>query len=233
MTASERILIVDDDPALRQLVANTLRQEGYQMLTAADGQEGLRQIFQGHPDLVVLDVKMPTMDGWTVCERIREVSNIPIIMLTAEGDPEEIVKGLDLGADDYLVKPFDMNVLLARVRANLRRAASEPSVAKRSVVYSDSHLTINFDEHRVVVDGEPVRLTPTEFNLLAHLVEAAPRIVPYRELLQNTWGFEYIDDIDYLRVYIWHLRRKLEPNPKTPTYIINELGVGYRFEPQR
>ena len=125
-----------------------------------------------------------------------------------------------------------MNVLLARVRANLRRAASEPAVARKSVVYSDDHLTVNLEEHRVTVNGEPVRLTPTEFNLLTHLVEAAPRIVPYRELLQNTWGFEYIDDIDYLRVYIWHLRRKLEPNPKSPTYIINELGVGYRFERQ-
>src|SRR5690606_3793897 len=199
MTANEKILIVDDDPALRQLVANTLRQEGYVPITAADGQEGLRQLYQAHPDLIVLDVIMPTMDGWTVCQRVREVSNVPIIMLTAQGDPEEIVKGLDLGADDYLVKPFEMNVLLARVRANLRRAASEPAIAKKSVVYSDDRLMINLEEHRVTVNGEPVRLTPTEFNLLAHLVEAAPRIVPYRELLQNTWGFEYIDDIDYLR----------------------------------
>lgn len=232
MTTHEKILIVDDDPALRQLVANTLRQEGYHLIIAADGQEGLRQLYQAHPDLIVLDVKMPTMDGWTVCARVREVSNVPIIMLTAEGDPEEIVKGLDLGADDYLIKPFEMNVLLARVRANLRRAASEPVIGTKNVVYSDDHLTVNLEEHRVTVNGEPVRLTPTEFNLLTHLVEAAPRIVPYRELLQNTWGFEYIDDIDYLRVYIWHLRRKLEPNPKSPTYIINELGVGYRFERQ-
>jgi len=189
-------------------------------------------MYQGHPDLLILDIIMPAMDGWTVCQRVREVSNIPIIMLTAQSEPEEIVKGLDLGADDYLVKPFEMSVLLARVRANLRRAASEPTVMRRNVVYSDDYLTVNFDEHRVTVRGEPVRLTPTEFNLLAHLVEASPRIVPYRELLEQTWGFEYIDDIDYLRVYIWHLRRKLEPNPKEPTYIINELGVGYRFEQQ-
>jgi len=232
MTSHATILIIDDDLALRQLVASTLKQEGYQVLTAADGQEGLRQMYQGHPDLLILDIIMPAMDGWTVCQRVREVSNIPIIMLTAQSEPEEIVKGLDLGADDYLVKPFEMSVLLARVRANLRRAASEPTVMRRNVVYSDEYLTINFDEHRVTVRGEPVRLTPTEFNLLAHLVEASPRIVPYRELLEQTWGFEYIDDIDYLRVYIWHLRRKLEPNPKEPTYIINELGVGYRFEQQ-
>jgi len=232
MTAHATILVIDDDLALRQLVASTLKQEGYQVLTAADGQEGLRQMYQGHPDLLILDIIMPAMDGWTVCQRVREVSNIPIIMLTAQSEPEEIVKGLDLGADDYLVKPFEMSVLLARVRANLRRAASEPTVMRRNVVYSDDYLTVNFDEHRVTVRGEPVRLTPTEFNLLAHLVEASPRIVPYRELLEQTWGFEYIDDIDYLRVYIWHLRRKLEPNPKEPTYIINELGVGYRFEQQ-
>lgn len=232
MTAHATILVIDDDLALRQLVASTLKQEGYQVLTAADGQEGLRQMYQGHPDLLILDIIMPAMDGWTVCQRVREVSNIPIIMLTAQSEPEEIVKGLDLGADDYLVKPFEMSVLLARVRANLRRAASEPTVMRGNVVYSDDYLTVNFDEHRVTVRGEPVRLTPTEFNLLAHLVEASPRIVPYRELLEQTWGFEYIDDIDYLRVYIWHLRRKLEPNPKEPTYIINELGVGYRFERQ-
>ncbi len=232
MTAHATILVIDDDLALRQLVASTLKQEGYQVLTAADGQEGLRQMYQGHPDLLILDIIMPAMDGWTVCQRVREVSNIPIIMLTAQSEPEEIVKGLDLGADDYLVKPFEMSVLLARVRANLRRAASEPTVMRGNVVYSDDYLTVNFDEHRVTVRGEPVRLTPTEFNLLAHLVEASPRIVPYRELLEQTWGFEYIDDIDYLRVYIWHLRRKLEPNPKEPTYIINELGVGYRFEQQ-
>ncbi|HMM27909.1 MAG: response regulator transcription factor [Chloroflexota bacterium] len=233
MSSHAKILIIDDDPALRQLVASSLQTAGYQLLTAGDGQEGLRQMYHSHPDLIVLDVNMPAMDGWTVCQRVREVSNVPIIMLTAQSDPEEIVKGLDLGADDYLIKPFEMGVLLARVRANLRRAASEPTLLKRGIVYSDDYLAVSFEDHRVTVQGDPVRLTPTEFNLLAHLVEASPRIVPYRELLQQTWGFEYIDDIDYLRVYIWHLRRKLEPNPKEPTYIINELGVGYRFDQQR
>jgi len=233
MVSYEKILIIDDDPALRQLVVNSLQTAGYQLLTAPDGQEGLRQLYHNHPDLIVLDVNMPTMDGWTVCQRVREVSNVPIIMLTAQSDPDEIVKGLDLGADDYLIKPFEMSVLLARVRANLRRAASEPTLTKRNIVYSDDYLAVSFEDHRITVQGEPIRLTPTEFNLLAHLVKASPRIVPYRELLQQTWGFEYIDDIDYLRVYIWHLRRKLEPNPKEPTYIINELGIGYRFDQQR
>jgi len=228
----KKILLVEDDDTLRTTLAYNLQKEDYTVVQTGDGADALSLAREEDPDLIVLDVIMPTMDGWTVCQRVREVSNVPIIMLTAQSDPEEIVRGLDLGADDYLVKPFEMSVLIARVRANLRRAASEPVVAKKSVVYSDDHLMINLEEHRVTVNGEPVRLTPTEFNLLAHLVEAAPRIVPYRELLQNTWGFEYIDDIDYLRVYIWHLRRKLEPNPKSPTYIINELGVGYRFERQ-
>ncbi len=232
MANSARVLIIDDDRAMVGFVSSTLQKEGYQPVAAYDGQEGLRQMYQNRPDLIILDINMPTMDGWVVCQRVREVSNIPIIMLTARDEPEEIVKGLDLGADDYILKPFEINVLLARVRANLRRAASEPTHFKRNVLYSDDYLMINLDEHRVSLQGETIRLTPTEFNLLATLVDAAPRIVTYRELLEQVWGFEYIDDIDYLRVYIWHLRRKLEPNPKEPTYIANELGVGYRFEKQ-
>lgn len=232
MTAKTTVLVIDDSRPMVDLISNALSQDGYDILTANDGPEGLRQMYQGRPDLIILDINMPTMDGWTVCQRIREVSNIPILMLTARSDPDEIIKGLDMGADDYILKPFQITVLMARVRSNLRRASSEPTMFKKTVVYSDDYLTINLEEHRISVKGEPVRLTPTEFNLIAHLIDAAPRIVPYRELLERVWGFEYIDDIDYLRVYIWHLRRKLEPNPKEPTYIINELGVGYRFEKQ-
>jgi len=231
MAGQATVLIIDDDPATVQLVSEALKQ-AYAVVTAPDGQDGLRQMFHHHPDLIILDINMPTMDGWTVCQRVREVSNIPIIMLTARDDPEEIIRGLDLGADDYILKPFELSVLLARVRANLRRASSEPAILKAEVVYSDSHLTVNLEEHRVTVRGKPVRLTPIEFDLLARLVHAAPRIFPYRDLLEQVWGFEYIDDIDYLRVYIWHLRRKIEPDPRNPTYIINELGVGYRFDRQ-
>jgi two-component system KDP operon response regulator KdpE len=230
MTDQPTILIIDDDRPMVNLILETLKSAEYRIITAYDGQEGLRQMYEHRPNLIILDIKMPTMDGWTVCQRVREVSNVPIIMLTAQDDPEEIVKGLDMGADDYMIKPFDINVLLARVRANLRRAAAEPTLMKTSVVYTDEYLMVNLEEHRVTVDGEAVRLTPTEFNLLARLVDNAPRIVPYRELLEQVWGFEYIDDIDYLRVYIWHLRRKLEPDPKQPSYIINELGIGYRFD---
>jgi two-component system KDP operon response regulator KdpE len=233
MTSSTTtVLVIEDDPSTAQMVAEALEHDNHIVGVARDGQAGLREMYALQPNLIILDINMPLMDGWTVCQRIREVSNIPIIMLTAQDAPEEIIKGLDMGADDYIVKPFEMKVLLARVRANLRRAASEPTLFKRDILYSDDYLTVNLEEHRVTVEGEPVRLTPTEFNLIALLVDSAPRIVPYRDLLEQVWGFEYIDDIDYLRVYIWHLRRKLEPDPKEPTYIINELGVGYRFEKQ-
>jgi two-component system KDP operon response regulator KdpE len=232
MAGRTKVLIIDDDRSLVDLVTSALAQDQYEVLSAYDGQEGLRQMYQNHPSLILLDINMPTMDGWIVCERVREVSNIPIIMLTARGEPEEIVKGLDLGADDYILKPFEMHVLKARIRANLRRATSEPVAIRQAILYSDGYLTINLEERRVLVQGEAVRLTPTEFNLLAQLVDNAPRILSYRDLLEQVWGFEYIDDIDYLRVYVWHLRRKIEPNPKEPTYIVNELGVGYRFEKQ-
>ncbi len=230
MSAQPTVLIIDDDVMHLNMVKDALQAADYQVLTAADGQAGLRALYKAHPDLVLLDVNMPAMDGWTVCERIREVSNVPIIMLTARDAPEEVIRGLDLGADDYIAKPFELGVLLARVRANLRRAASGPTQLDSGEGYHDEHLTIDLEERRVRVQGELVRLTPTEFNLLALLVSHAPRTVPYRELLEQVWGFEYIDDIDYLRVYVWHLRRKLEPDPKNPIYILNELGVGYRFE---
>jgi two-component system KDP operon response regulator KdpE len=227
------VLVIEDDKASSQLVATALRQDGYNVIAAYDGQEGLRLMYKSRPDLIVLDINMPAMDGWTVCQRVREVSNLPIIMLTARSEPDEIVRGLDMGADDYIIKPFQINVLLARVRSNLRRAATAPTMFKKDVVYSDNHLSVNLAERRVTVNGEAIRLTPTEFNLLANLVDAAPRVVPYRDLLQEVWGFEYIDDVDYLRVYIWHIRRKIEPNPREPHYIINELGVGYRFDKQQ
>jgi DNA-binding response OmpR family regulator len=232
MAANITVLVIDDDPMAVQMVSEAFRLENYHVLSAPDGPQGLRRMYENHPDLIILDINMPAMDGWTVCQRIREVSNVPIVMMTAQDSPEEVIKGLDLGADDYVTKPFEITVLMARVRATLRRAAAEPAIFRKDILYSDDHLTINLDERRVTVQGKPVRLTPTEFNLLAYLVDSAPRIVSYRELLEQIWGFEYIDDIDYLRVYIWHLRRKLEPDSREPIYIINELGVGYRFDRQ-
>jgi len=226
-----KILIVDDDPDSIELVESGLQIEGYQTITANDGQEALQVFFSSQPDLLVLDITMPKLNGYEVCRRVREISDVPIIMLTALGREEDIVKGLDLGADDYLTKPFRVGELLARIRANLRRAQTDP-LPIEALTYSDDYLSIDLDARRVTVKGEVVKLTPTEYKLLAMLVKNKGRLLEFRQLLEGVWGFEYIDDIDYLRVYVWYLRRKLEPSPQSPVYILNELNVGYRFEPQ-
>lgn len=228
---NDKILLVDDDPSLLELIQYNLEGEGFRVVTAKDGQAGVRLFFTDRPDLVILDVAMPKLDGYQVCERIREMSDTPVIMLTARGREEDIIKGLDLGADDYLTKPFRVNELLARVRATLRRARMKPEVVE-TLTYSDDYLSIDLDAHRVTIQGEPVKLTAIEYKLLAFLVKHKGRLLEFRQILENVWGFEYIDDIDYLRVYIWHLRRKIEPDSKNPIYLINELNMGYRFEPQ-
>lgn len=226
-----KILIVDDDPMLSELIGYNLESEGYTIVRAQDGREGLQKFEAEQPDLVILDVSMPKLNGWEVCERIRAVSDTPVMMLTAQGREEDIVRGLDLGADDYLTKPFQVRVLLARIRAALRRAHLSPEPEPK-VTYADDYLVVNLADRRVIVDGEITKLTPTEFKLLAFLVENRGRILTFRQILENVWGFEYIDDIDYLRVYIWHLRKKIERDSKNPVYLLNELSTGYRFAPQ-
>jgi len=226
-----KILIVDDDPMLSELIGYNLESEGYAIVRAQDGREGLAKFETEQPDLVILDVSMPKLNGWEVCERIRAVSDTPVMMLTAQGREEDIVRGLDLGADDYLTKPFQVRVLLARIRAALRRAHLSPE-PKPEITYADDYLVIDLADRRVTVDGEVTKLTPTEYKLLAFLVENKGRILTFRQILENVWGFEYIDDIDYLRVYIWHLRKKLERDSKNPVYLLNELSTGYRFVPQ-
>ncbi len=227
---STTILLVDDDPVLSELVSYILKAEGYTAVVANNGEDGLRKFQSTSPDLVVLDVTMPEMDGFEVCRRIRRTSSVPVIMLTAQGAEDSIVKGLDMGADDYVTKPFQLKPFMARVRANLRRA-NDPQPQFGKVTYSDDYLTVDLEAHKVTVNGEPVKLTPTEYKLLAVLVKNRGRILEFRTLLEQVWGFEYIDDIDYLRVYIWHLRRKIEPDPKNPVYLHNELSLGYRFDP--
>jgi len=229
---AERVLVVDDDLSLLELVEYNLKVSGYQTITATDGQAGIRAFFSDRPDIVILDVAMPKLDGYQVCQRIREMSNTPVILLTAKGREEDIIKGLDLGADDYLVKPFRVGELLARVRATLRRTQTELEQGDSAVSYKDDYLSIDLNSHRIEVDGQLTKLTPTEYKLLATLVKNKGRLLEFRQLLEAVWGFEYIDDVDYLRVYIWHLRRKIEPDPKSPIYLANELNTGYRFEPQ-
>jgi len=202
------------------------------LLKASNGQEALRLLFDQRPDLVLLDVVMPRMDGWQTLGRIRDVSDIPIIMLTGRRRAEEdIVRGLDCGADDYLLKPVGNRELVARVRATLRRTELSPSAdAKREITYSDGFLTVDIAERKVMVNGGRVKLTPREFRLFALLVENAGRILTHKQILEKVWGWEYTDDLDYVRIYISHLRQKIEPDPMLSRYIITEPGVGYCFQ---
>jgi two-component system KDP operon response regulator KdpE len=229
---AKKILVVDDEPNFVSLVRTTLTHKGYEVLTAGEGQEALQLLFAHKPDLVLLDVMMPKMDGWQTCSRIREISDVPIIMVTGKQKSEEdIVLGLDYGADDYLIKPVGSKELVARVRAILRRAELAPSVAaERKITYSDGLLTADIAERKVILSGKQVKLTPTEFRLFALLLENAGRVLTHKQLLEKVWGWEYVDDIDHIRIYIWHLRQKIEPDPAQPRYIITEPGVGYYFQ---
>ena len=226
----DKILVVDDSPNLLRGLRDSLAQEGYPVVTASDGREALRLVYAEQPDLIVLDVMMPEIDGWQVCQRVREMSDVPIIMLTAKAERKDIVKGLDLGADDYLVKPFDVQELLARVRAALRRART--TLVSPEEGYSDDYLSINLDDRRALVNGELISLTPTEYKLLTLLVRNKGHVLTFRHILESIWGPEYVNETDYVRTYIWQLRCKLEPDPKNPRYLLNELDVGYRFQPQ-
>lgn len=226
-----KILIVDDEQNIREQLSKRLRREGFTVFTGANGLEGLRQFHMERPDLVVLDIVMPEMDGLTVCQRIREVAETPIMMLSANAITEEdVVRGLTAGADEYLEKPVGMDAFVARVRALLRRAAMVSSEDEKS--YADGHLMIDLKRRQVYVRGVKEHLTPTEFKLLAVLLENAGRVVSQRELLEQVWGQEYAEDLYYPRVYISQLRRKIEPDPANPTYILTEHRVGYRFEKQ-
>ena len=228
---NKMVLVMDDDLRFIRLVVEVLTQEKYQVITANSGQEGLRLLFEHRPDLVLLDVVMPNMDGWQVCERIRDISDVPVIMLTGKRvDEEDVVRGLEHGADDYLIKPVGNKELIARIRAVLRRTdLAATSHKKKPLVYSDSFLSADIGNRRITVDGKPVKLTPREFRLFSLLLENAGRILTHQQLLEKVWGWEYTDDVDYVRIYISHLRHKIEPTPAKPRYIITESGIGYYF----
>jgi DNA-binding response OmpR family regulator len=228
---ARKIMVVDDEPVQRKLLDKVLTGHGYEVLHARNGQESLRLLFEKKPDLVLLDVLMPGMDGWQTCSCIREITDIPIIMLTGKKNSEDdVVRGLECGADEYLAKPVGNRELLARVHSALRRA-EQPSYLekKRKTTYSDGYLLIDVDERRIEVEGKRLRLTPREFRLLALLVENADHVLTHQQVLEKVWGWEYIDDVDYVRIYISHLRQKLEADPSQPIYILTEPGVGYSF----
>lgn len=228
MTQSRRILVAEDEAPLRDFISRNLRARGYTVVEATNGIEALALWESESPHLLVLDIMMPRMDGLEVCRRIRERSTAPIVVLTALDAESDKVMALDLGADDYLTKPFGVEELLARVRAALRRTqwhSDMPAPGARAF----GPLEIDLDGHQVRRDGTEIRLTPTEFALLAQLVTHAGKLLTHRQLLQRVWGREYGDEAEYLRVYIGRLRHKLEPDPANPRYLLTEPGVGYRF----
>ncbi|SRR5579875_809669 len=222
------ILVADDDPQLLRLVARNLEMEGYQVQTATDGQEALDQITDEPPDLAILDVMMPRLDGFAVCQRVREFSSLPIMILTARGADGDKVRGFDLGADDYLTKPFSVGELLGRVRAILRRSQmSGDSPHATQARSSIGDLTIDFAQRLVTRNGREIILTPIEYRLLAYLAQNAGRVITQDLLLEHVWGDEYVGESHLLQVNINRLRRKLEDDPAHPRYILTKTGIGY------
>lgn len=228
--AGKTILLIDDDATLRELLADQLHTAGYHTLAAADGSIGLRLAAEAGPDLIVLDVMMPGMSGWEVCERVRAQpgakSRMPIILLTAKGEEFDKLRGFRLGVDDYVTKPFSFAELVARVGALLTRAQFAP--AAHSLTSSD--LTIDFDQKHVAVNGRLIELTPTEYRLLEALARYPQRTVPAETLLTEVWGLEYAGEVEHVKHYIWALRSKIEVDPGDPKHILTERGFGYRFE---
>lgn len=228
MSRKATILVVDDEPHVLRLIKANLESSNYKVLTAGDGAEAARIVESELPDLVLLDIMLPKMDGYAVCSRIREFSNVPVIMLTARSSQVDLVHGFEVGADDYLTKPFDVTELLMRVQAVLRRSKWPEEVVTRQS-FRSGPIEIDFAQHRVTRDGQPVKLTPTEYRLLAYMASNTNRVIVHRELLRAVWGPEYGEETEYLRVYVRYLRQKLEPDPSTPRYILTQPGAGYMF----
>ena len=226
--AKPTILIVDDEPRMVRFVKMNLDLEGYLTLEANNGMQALEKVRNHQPDLVLLDVEMPGMDGFETLHRIREVSDAPVIMLTVRSDEDDRIKGLDLGADDYITKPFSPRELSSRIRAVLRRF-EQPGRLQDQIIAIDDRLQVDLQRRQVIVDGERIGLRPTEYRLLYHLIQNAGWVVPHETLLTKVWGHEYIDDNHLLRLYITYLRQKIEPDLANPRYIFTERGLGYRF----
>ena len=227
-TAPQIILVVDDEARMRRFIRMNLELEGYQVVEAENGIQALDQIRKYTPDLIIMDVMMPEMDGFETLGMLREISTVPVVLLTVRSDEEDITRGLNLGADDYITKPFSPRELNSRAAAVLRRA-SWPSPPPRTVLKIDDRLSVDFNRHQVIVDGERIDLRPTEYRLLYVLLQNAGWVVPHETLLAKVWGYEYRDETPYLRLYVNYLRKKIEEDPANPKYILTERGVGYRF----
>jgi len=228
MTA--KLLLVDDAQAANVLLQRVLAQDGYEVRIASNGIEGLRLAYDFRPDLILLDVMMPGMDGWTMLQRLREFSDVPVVMLTALASGENLIDGLDGGADDYLTKPFSMAELKARIRAVLRRTTERPTPRPRSLQFDGGRLIIDPPSQQVLVDGQVVGLTPTEYRLLLCLAYNAGHVLTIDQILENVWGPGYEDSEANVKLYIWYLRRKIETDPRNPRYVLTKRGGGYYLD---
>jgi two-component system, OmpR family, KDP operon response regulator KdpE len=222
------ILMVEDEAGLRNAVRIYLEMEGYRVVTAVNGEEGLEKVRQDLPDVILLDVMLPGIDGFETLRRLRRFSAAPVLMITAKGDENDVVKGLRLGADDYVRKPFGQAELASRIQAVLRRTSAAATEDDTAIVVDD-YLTLDFVRHEVYAGGEKVQFRPTEYRLLYHLATNPGRVQTYEQLLAKVWGPEYRDEDNYVRLYITYLRKKIEPDPAHPRYILTERGLGYRF----
>ena len=231
MSQPPRILVVDDEPQIGRVLRTGLKTHGYDVRVAADGLSALETFNDWRPDLVVTDLSMPNLDGLELCRRLRELSQLPIIVLSVRGEEKIKIEALDSGADDYVTKPFGMDELLARVRAQLRRAASAPKSEPPPAVLEVGDFRVDLEARSVFVRGAEVRLTPKEYDLLVHFVRNAGKVLTHHTLLGAVWGGNYTEQGEYLRVFVGQLRKQIEPNTSRPRYILTEPWVGYRFDP--
>jgi len=222
------ILVVDDEERMARFIRLNLEHDGFQVVEAYRGLDAIHKLRDSLPDVIILDVMMPDLDGFEVLKLIREISQVPVIMLTAKGEEDDRVRGLELGADDYVTKPFSPRELVSRVRAVLRRTEAG-GFTSRDVYEVDDYLKMDFERREIWVGGKQVKLRPTEYRLLYHLVKNAGWVMTYDQLLSKVWGYEYRDEPHYVRLYINYLRQKIEKDPANPQYILTERGVGYRF----
>jgi two-component system KDP operon response regulator KdpE len=231
MNNKPRILVVDDEPQLTRVLRTGLASRGYEVRATADGAAGFEAFSEWHPDLVITDLAMPNVDGLELCRRVRAISQVPIIILSAKGEEKVKVQALDLGADDFVTKPFGIDELFARIRASLRRAKTEPSNDTAQTILEAGDFHVDLGSRTVTVRGDEVRLTPKEFDLLTYFLKHPGKVLTHRTLLAALWGGNYVEQTEYLRVFVGNLRKKIENDASAPHYILTEPWIGYRFDP--